>query len=136
MSEALPRIRVVSAEIERDGRYLLTQRRADAVLPLLWEFPGGKVGAGESDEEALRRALRKRLGVDAAVGPRAMEVVHAYEAYALTLVVYRCTLPEGSEPTAAYVEALAWVAPEDFANYPFPGADQATVDTLVKGLDG
>ena len=46
-------IRVVAGVIERGGRYLITQRRATAVLPLLWEFPGGRVEPGESDAQAL-----------------------------------------------------------------------------------
>ena len=63
-----PHVRVVAAELERDGRYLITQRREHAVLPLLWEFPGGKVEDGEDDSAALRRELRERLGVGAEVG--------------------------------------------------------------------
>ena len=50
-----PHVRVVAAEIQRDGLYLITQRRESAVLPLLWEFPGGRVEEGEADAEALRR---------------------------------------------------------------------------------
>jgi 8-oxo-dGTP diphosphatase len=125
-------IRVVSAEILRDGRYLITQRGAKAMLPLLWEFPGGRVRAGEDDGDALNRALRSRLGVFPKVGARLLEVQHAYDAYDLTLAVYRVTLEEGSEPRAVKVNALAWVAPEDFGDYPFPGADQQTIDVLLK----
>ena len=55
-------IRVVAAVIERDGRYLITQRRPTAVLPLLWEFPGGRVEAGETDTHALKREVLHRLG--------------------------------------------------------------------------
>ena len=54
-------VRVVAGVVERDGRYLITQRRETAVLPLQWEFPGGKVEQGEKDEEALQRELRERL---------------------------------------------------------------------------
>ena len=64
-----PHIRVVAAEIERDGRYLITQRRPQATMPLLWEFPGGKVEADESDEQALARELRPAWG--RGVRPRA-----------------------------------------------------------------
>ena len=61
---APPTIRVVAAVIERDGRYLITQRRPTAVLPLMWEFPGGRVEPGETDADALRREVAHRLGVD------------------------------------------------------------------------
>ena len=56
-------IRVVAAVIERGGHYLITQRRATAVLPLSWEFPGGRVEDGETDHDALRREVRHRIGV-------------------------------------------------------------------------
>lgn len=131
-SATTPRIRVVSAEIERDGRYLITQRRSEAVLAGLWEFPGGRVREGEADADTLRRALRERLGLDVTVGVETMEIEHAYESYALTLAVYRCTIPDTQEPQALYVEDYAWVLPEDFIGYEFPGADQATIDKLVR----
>jgi 8-oxo-dGTP diphosphatase len=51
------KIRVVGAMIEKDGRYLITQRSPTASLPLLWEFPGGRVEPGETDEAALAREL-------------------------------------------------------------------------------
>ena len=63
-----PHIRVVAAEIERDGRYLITQRRPVASLPLLWEFPGGKVEPGEPDASALARELLEKIGLEGEVG--------------------------------------------------------------------
>ena len=62
-SASKPLIRVVAAVISRNDRYLITQRRPTAVLPGLWEFPGGKVERGEDDKHALRRELQERLGV-------------------------------------------------------------------------
>ena len=56
-------IRVVAAVVAKDGRYLVTQRRPTAVLPLLWEFPGGKVEGTETDLEALKREVRPRIAV-------------------------------------------------------------------------
>ena len=125
-----PTIRVVSAEISRDGRYLITQRGAAAVLPLLWEFPGGRVQAGESDHQALKRAVRFRIGVDVLPVEQVLEVRHDYDDYSIVLAVYRCQVV--GEPFAQSVNALAWVAPDEFADYPFPGADQRTVDQLLE----
>ncbi|MCA9570204.1 MAG: (deoxy)nucleoside triphosphate pyrophosphohydrolase [Myxococcales bacterium] len=124
-------IRVVSAEIVRDGRYLLVQRAAHAVLPLLWEFPGGKVREGESDEDAIHRALAERIGCTGTVGPLLMDVVHGYDGYDLTLAVYRCAI-EG-EPCVGNIETFAWVGPDAFGDYTFPGADQKTIDALLEG---
>lgn len=126
----LPHIRVVAAEIERNGTFLITQRRAEAALPLLWEFPGGRVREGESDADALRRALRERVGEDVQVGHRVLLVSHAYEGYTLDLVVYRCAML--GEPKPVRVHDLRWVAPDEFGNYRFPQADQQTVDVLLK----
>ena len=127
------RVRVVSAEIQREGRYLLTQRQAKAVLPHLWEFPGGRVRADEDDAGALVRSLKARLGCSVEVGAQVMEVTHAYEGYDLTLAVYRCAL--GGEPRALAVQAVRWVEPEGFAELSFPGADQKTVDALLSESD-
>lgn len=126
----VPHIRVVAAEIEREGSFLITQRRAEAELGLLWEFPGGRVREGESDADALRRALRERLGVEAQVGHRVLFVTHAYEGYTLDMVVYRCGVV--GEPQPLRVNDLRWVPPDRFGDHPFPGADQLTVDKLLR----
>ncbi len=130
---ARPALRVVAAEIEREGRFLITQRRETATMPLLWEFPGGRVEAGESDRDALRRELLFRLGVDAQVGELSLEVTHEYDRYSLDFKVYRCTI--SGTPRRRAVANFAWVAAENFDQYEFPGADQATLDKLL-GLEG
>ena len=125
-----PHIRVVAAEIEQDGTYLITQRNPHAVLPLLWEFPGGRVEAGESDAEALCRELMEGLGIEVEVGELSLAVTHEYDRYTLDLMVYRASITKG-EPQCLKVHAIQWVKPSDFSNYKFPGADQATVDQLL-----
>lgn len=124
-----PHVRVVSAEIERDGRYLIAQRRPEATMPLLWEFPGGRVEPGERDEQALVREVKENLGVLVEVGELSLHVAHEYETYTLDLVVYRATLQ--GEPRAVGVHELRWVSPDDFDDYEFPRADQRTVDQLL-----
>ena len=125
--------RVVAALIERDGRYLITQRRPEARMPLLWEFPGGRVEPGETDEQALARELHENLGLEAAVGERVLHVTHGYQGYDLDFLVYRCA-PGPREAAALRVHDLRWVRAEDFEDYPFPGADQATVDALLEDM--
>jgi 8-oxo-dGTP diphosphatase len=123
-------IRVVAAVIERDGKYLITQRRPEAVLPSLWEFPGGKVEAGETDEQALRREMRVRLDVDVEVGEDLATSVHDYEGYTVTLAVYRTKLlSENLIPKR--VHDFRWIASDEFDKYEFPPADQATMDKLL-----
>jgi 8-oxo-dGTP diphosphatase len=127
-----PHIRVVAAEILRDGMYLLTQRQPRAVLPLLWEFPGGRVEEGETDEAALARELAEKIGVAGITSGCLMEVAHEYDGYTLDLAVYRVEI-EG-EPQAKGVHEVRWVSPENFEHHEFPGADQHTVDALL-GLE-
>ncbi len=129
-----PTIHVVSAEIQQEGRYLISQRLPTAVLPLLWEFPGGRVREGEGDEQALVRAVEHRLGIRVAPRQRVLEVAHEYDAYDVVLRVYRCDVAEG-EPRARAVHALAWVTVEELGEYSFPGADQQTIELLLQELE-
>jgi 8-oxo-dGTP diphosphatase len=131
MASAPPHVRVVAAVIERDGKYLITQRRSTAVLPGLWEFPGGKVEPGESDEHALRRELRERVGVDVEVKGRMAHRLHNYDGYSVELNLYQTVILAGHEAQALRVAEVRWVASAEFENYPFPAADQATMDLLL-----
>jgi 8-oxo-dGTP diphosphatase len=122
---------VVAAVIERDGRYLLTQRKASASFPLKWEFPGGRVESGETDEEALAREIQGRIGVGILVANRLTEKVHEYGVYEVHLVMYACTLEEGHEPEARQVNDLRWVTSREFLDYEFPPADEKSLVELL-----
>ena len=125
-------IRVVSAAIVRQGSYLVTQRQEKAVLPLLWEFPGGKVEPGESDEGALRRELRERIGVDVKVGEHLSQTEREYEKYIVELHLYACDLV-GGEPHRGNVRDFRWVSSAEFNDLEFTPADQASMDALLFG---
>ena len=123
-------IRVVAAEIERDGAFLITQRRPTAVLPLLWEFPSGRVEDGESDEVALAREIRERMDVDVKVGRLSMFIKHEYEDYSLDFCVYRCELiTDDIRPRR--VHDWRWVKPGEMEQYEFPPADAQTIQQLL-----
>jgi 8-oxo-dGTP diphosphatase len=120
----------VAAVIENDGRYLVTQRRPTAVLPLLWEFPGGKVEDGESDREALMREVLHRVGVAIDAGVQINTVSHAYEQYTVELHLYDCRITNG-QPKAENVHQFRWVASVDFEQLPFTPADEVSMTKLL-----
>jgi 8-oxo-dGTP diphosphatase len=126
-------IRVVAAVIEEDGRYLITQRRAQAVLPLLWEFCGGKVEPGETDPQALRREILERLGVAVKVGNLLSFVRHPYEHYDVELYLYECSLVDRNLQRLGVAD-WRWVTSDEFRNYTFTPADQVSMDKLL-GID-
>jgi 8-oxo-dGTP diphosphatase len=101
---------VVAALIRRDGRVLMSRRRADQSMPLCWEFPGGKVEPGEAPDAALAREVREELGCGVAVGRVRDVVFHRYPEFDLYMLVYPCELTEG-EPRAVEVAEIAWVEP-------------------------
>ena len=125
------KIRVVTAEIRRDDCYLITQRLAKSTLPLLWEFPGGRVPPGASSEDVLKRILKDKLGVAVEVGELVMEVVHEYDHYTVDMQVFRCDIPEEEEILNLGVADARWVAPSEVADYECPGADEETISQLL-----
>lgn len=124
-------IRVVAAVIEKDRRYLITQRRSSAVLPELWEFPGGKVESGEDDSQALSREMRERLGVDVKVGKMISFVSHPYEHYTVDLYLYECALLT-DELVRKAVKDFRWITSKQFDDYCFTPADEASMNMLLE----
>ena len=130
MSTQVRTIRVVASVLEQDGKYLITQRRATAVLPLMWEFPGGRVEESESDTQALKREVKHRLGADIECGKLISFVSHPYDHYVVDLFLYECRLHgERLEPIA--VHSFKWVPSSEFDQYPFTPADEASMNKLL-----
>ncbi len=124
MSE-VRRVRVVAALIsdaQRPGQFLVQQRLPTGSRPLLWEFPGGKVEAGESDEAALARECHEELDVALEVGERLLSTSHAYPDLTVELVLYRGVIREG-EPKALNAHALKWATKAEMQRMPFCEAD-------------
>jgi 8-oxo-dGTP diphosphatase len=124
------KVTVVGAMIEQEGRYIITQRKPTATLPLLWEFPGGRVEPGETCTEALARELKEEMGIVVEVGEEAMHVQHTYPDYDIDFRVYKCRIV-GGEVCHIKVYDHRWVAPAELDDYEFPPADQKTFELLL-----
>jgi 8-oxo-dGTP diphosphatase len=125
-------IRVVAALIEgNNGKVLITQRRAQAFMPLKWEFPGGKVEKGESDQQALKREIQEELGIEIEVGNHFLGLVHAYPDFYVDFQVYQCSIEQG-EPQDIGVHGFKWVSITELDSYDFPPADQPTIKKLLE----
>lgn len=119
------------ALVDADGRVLLTRRPPGKPMAGLWEFPGGKIGVGETPEEALIRELREELGIDteeSCLAPLTF-ASHAYQDFHLLMPLYVCRVWQG-RPEAREEQQLAWVKPKGLADYPMPPADRPLVAML------
>jgi 8-oxo-dGTP diphosphatase len=117
--------------IDPDGRVLLARRPEGKAMAGLWEFPGGKVHAGETPEVALIRELKEELGIDVAencLAPFAF-ASHGYEGFHLLMPLYLCRRWEG-RVTPVEGQALAWVKPGKLGDYAMPPADKPLVALL------
>ena len=119
------------ALIDADGRVLLAQRPEGKSMAGLWEFPGGKVEAGETPEAALIRELHEELGIGtwaSCLAPLTF-ASHAYADFHLLMPLFACRKWEGT-PQSREGQALKWVRPNDLRNYPMPAADVPLIPIL------
>jgi 8-oxo-dGTP diphosphatase len=119
------------ALIDADGRVLIAQRPASKDMAGLWEFPGGKVEAGERPEQALIRELREELGIavrEDCLAPFTF-ASHTYPEFHLLMPLYVCRKWEG-QPCAHQHQSLKWVFPANLNVYPMPPADLPLIPML------
>ena len=126
---ASPVLIVTAAVVERDGRFLVTRRQDGVHLEGYWEFPGGKLEAGESHADGLRREMREELDVDVVVGREILAVSHAYAGRTVELHFYACDLAGEAAPRLG--QQMRWVTRDEMRALPFPPADEALIEKLV-----
>lgn len=123
----MKRVHVAAAVIRgADGRILIARRADTQHQGGLWEFPGGKVEAGETVSVALSRELKEELGIGVTAARPLIKVQHDYPDKQVLLDVWEVSSFTG-EPHGAEGQPLAWVNPRDLMNYQFPQANQAIV---------
>ena len=119
------------ALIDTDGRVLLAQRPEGKPMAGLWEFPGGKVDAGETPEFTLVREIEEELGIEVrecCFTPIAF-ASHSYEKFHLLMPLYVCRRYEGI-PRGREGQALKWVRSSALRDYPMPPADEPLIPFL------
>ena len=112
------------ALVDRDGRILLAERPEGKAMAGLWEFPGGKVEAGETPEAALIRELEEELGINtwaSCLAPLTF-ASHSYPDFHLLMPLFICRKWQGT-PASREGQRLAWVRAGDLRDYPMPPAD-------------
>jgi 8-oxo-dGTP diphosphatase len=120
---------VVAAVIERDGSFLVTRRLEGTHLAGLWEFPGGKIAAGETHAQALEREIREELDADVDVGELLFETRFDYTERRISLHFYRCSLRGTPRPLLG--QQMQWVPRAELRALDFPPADAELIDRLT-----
>ena len=129
-----PALRFVAAAlIVRGGQILIGQRRPDQPMALQWEFPGGKIEAGESAEEALARELSEELGIQATVGPRVTRIRHNYRHGGAVDLQFFAVSEFAGEIENRIFHQLKWVRLEELPAYDFLAADRGLIRDLAAG---
>ena len=120
------------ALVDADGRVLIAQRPEGKQLAGLWEFPGGKVEAGETPEETVVRELEEELGIETKIACLAPLTFasHAYDSFNLLMPLFVCRRFWGF-PQQREHQALKWVRPNKLRDYPMPPADAPLIPFLI-----
>jgi 8-oxo-dGTP diphosphatase len=126
-------IHVACAIIEKNGKVLATQRSAEMVLPLKWEFPGGKIDAGESAEACLKRELIEELSICVNVNQELPSYKHNYSIFTVTLYPFVCSILAG-EITLHEHAACCWLAPEELCLLDWAAADVPVLNSYIAKL--
>lgn len=120
---------VAVAVIEKEGRYLISQRMPNDSFGGIWEFPGGKAEPEESLEDCLAREMKEELGIVVEVGKKLREITHRYPTRTIRLHPFACRIIEG-EPSAIECAAWRWVSPSELSGFQFPPASGSLIAQL------
>ena len=121
---------VVAALIKKDGKFMICRRPENKSRALLWEFPGGKVEAGETKEAALIRECIEELDVTVKVGEPFAELIHEYTDITVRLTVFNAAVSKG-EPKLIEHADLRWITPDEIPQYDFCPADEKILYRII-----
>ena len=120
---------VTAAIIRQDGKYLICQRAHDDSLPLLWEFPGGKLEPGETLEECIIRECQEERGVDIRICGEFGRTSYPYKQWELVFTFFDAEIAAGTPVTTVH-EQIRWVSAAELKDYTFCPADVEIVEKL------
>jgi 8-oxo-dGTP diphosphatase len=124
-------IKVTAAIIVRNGKVLIAQRKPPGRMPGLWEFPGGKIEAGETPETCLKRELYEELNIVASVAEHIGTSIYQYDFYTVQLMAYRASIVDGEIVLNAH-SSKAWVTADEIHRFEFAPADLPFVEMIQK----
>jgi len=113
----------------QQGQILIDRRRPTGVLGGFWEFPGGKIVAGETVEECIKREIWEELGIVIEVGKHLITIAHTYSHLHVTLIVHHCSYLDGT-PQPIECEEIRWVTLEEIDKFAFPQANFQIIAAL------
>jgi 8-oxo-dGTP diphosphatase len=125
--------RVVAALIFQNGKILVCQRTRHQVMPLKWEFPGGKIEDGEQPRDALHRELEEELGIDAVIGDEASRIVHTYPNGGSVELRFFAVREYRGEIENKIFKDVQWAERQELPSYDFLEADLGLVKDLAQG---
>jgi 8-oxo-dGTP diphosphatase len=125
--------RVVAALIFKDGKVLVCQRTRHQVMPLKWEFPGGKIEEGEEPHEALTRELEEELGIQASIGEEVLQMRHEYKnGGSVELRFFVVEKFEGALANRIFKD-ICWAKRSELPSFDFLEADAKLLEGLAAG---
>jgi 8-oxo-dGTP diphosphatase len=124
---------VAAAVVDREGRVLIAQRPPGKWQAGRWEFPGGKLEAGEDEQQALRRELEEELGIHVRAATRVLEVAHNYPDRSVVIALWLVLRYDGT-PTGLDGQALRWVEPGALTGLDLLEADLPMLPALLGAL--